>query len=121
MDAVSISFTDERREGVGTSFRCVTKLGPFRVDDLMTVTAWEDGRVMGVAHHGLVIGEGTFTLRGDDEGTLMIWRERLSMPWRLLGPLGAAVASPFLRLVWRRNLANLGRRLEEVAPTWRRY
>jgi hypothetical protein len=70
---------------------------------------------MGVAHSGIVKGDGTFTLTSDGAGTLLTWQESLTMPWFLLGPVGAAVAVPILRHIWRINLANLGRRLEELS------
>ena len=51
-DAVKIGFTSDQRRGVGTSFRCTTKVGPFVTEDLMTVTRWDEGSVMGVDHRG---------------------------------------------------------------------
>ena len=54
--AIAIEFTSEQREGVGTSFRCTTKVGPLVTRDLMTVTRWDPPRAMGVAHTGLVTG-----------------------------------------------------------------
>jgi Polyketide cyclase / dehydrase and lipid transport len=116
-DAVAITFTGNQREGVGTSFRCLTKVGPFQLNDLMTVTAWEEGRVMGVAHHGLVTGEGTFTLEPAGTDTIITWREALRMPWYFGGSLGAALAAPVLRMIWKKNLANLARRLDDASVT----
>ena len=109
-DAVAIRFTTEAREGVGTAFDCDTKVGPIRLTDRMEITAWEAGGAMGVRHVGLVTGEGMFTLSPVDGGTRFVWEETLTFPWWMGGPVGAAVASPVLRFVWRRNLRNLAAR-----------
>ena len=62
-DAESIEFEGDQREGVGTSFRCRTKIGPFVTVDRMTITSWVERREMGVTHRGLVTGVGIFTDR----------------------------------------------------------
>ena len=107
-DAVAIRFTSRRRDGVGATFECDTKIGPFRLTDLMAVTEWKAGRVMGVRHEGLVTGTGRFTLRRRRGGrTKFTWAERLHVPWRLGGPIGGAVTAVALRRVWAKNLRNL--------------
>lgn len=104
-DAVAIRFTSRRREGVGTSFVCDTRVGPFRTADRMTVTSWKRRREIGVDHVGLVRGSGRFTLsRGGPRRTRFVWEERLAFPFWL--------ASPVLRLVWRKNLRNLKELIE---------
>jgi uncharacterized protein YndB with AHSA1/START domain len=116
-DAARITFVSSRRRGVGTEFDCVTRLGPFRTTDRMTVTEWEPGRSIGIEHHGIVTGRGCFTLkrkRGDR--TRFRWSERLRFPWWMGGPVGERAAKPVLRLVWRGNLRRL-RRIAE-APSW---
>lgn len=107
LDAEAIRFTSPQRKGVGTTFDCDTRVGPFRVTDRMEITEWLDGRVMGVRHAGLVKGEGRFTLAPTDGGrhTRFTWEERLAFPWSLAGPVLAAV--------WRRNLRRLKRRVEQ--------
>ena len=47
-DAVAIDFMSEQREGVGTSFTCLTKVGPLATRDVMTITQWEPVSAMGV-------------------------------------------------------------------------
>ncbi len=106
-DAVAIRFTSRRRSGVGTTFDCDTRIGPFRLTDRMEVTEWRPGRAMGVTHAGLVTGTGRFTLRRRRGGTRFAWKERLRFPWKMGGPAGAFVAAPVLRRVWRRNLRAL--------------
>jgi len=107
-DAVAIRFTSRRTQGVGTTFDCDTKVGPFRLTDRMAITEWKAGRVMGVRHEGLVTGSGRFTLRRRRGGrTRFTWDERLRVPWRLGGPIGGAVTALVLRRVWATNLRNL--------------
>ena len=112
-DAESIRFTSSSRQGVGTTFDCVTRLGPVRLVDRMEVTEWRPGRAMGIRHVGLVTGQGRFTLRRLRRGrTRFSWEERLAFPWWMGGRLGTLAARPVLRRVWRRNLRNLRRRFE---------
>jgi hypothetical protein len=107
-DAVRIRFLGPERSGVGTRYECDTKVGPFRLTDVMEITEWEPGRVMGVRHVGLVTGTGRFTLKARRGGrTRFTWAERLAFPWWLGGPVTAVAAKPVLRRVWRRNLRNL--------------
>jgi hypothetical protein len=107
-DAESIRFTGTTTRGVGTTFDCVTKVGPLRLTDKMTVTEWEPARMMGIEHRGVVTGRGRFTLRRRRRGrTQFTWAERLIFPWWMGGPVGALAAKPVLRAIWRRNLRRL--------------
>jgi hypothetical protein len=113
-DAEEIRFTSRRRRGVGTTFECVTRVGPVRLVDVMEVTEWDEGRAMGVRHSGVVTGTGRFTLRPRRlrPGTRFTWEERLRFPWWLGGPVGSLAGGPVLRLVWRRNLRRFRRRVQ---------
>jgi uncharacterized protein YndB with AHSA1/START domain len=112
-DAVAIRFQSDQRQGVGTTFETATKVGPFRLTDVMVVTEWEPAQVMGIRHVGLVTGTGRFTLVADgDDATRFTWTEELHFPWWMAGTLGAAAGRPVLTAVWHRNLANLRRRFE---------
>jgi hypothetical protein len=112
-DAVAIRFTSEQRRGVGTSFEAETKVGPFRLSDPMEVTEWVESTSMGIRHGGVVTGTGRFRLEPvDGERTLFTWEEELAFPWWMGGPAGSVVGGQVLRLIWKRNLANLKRRLE---------
>jgi carbon monoxide dehydrogenase subunit G len=114
-DAESIHFTSTRTRGTGTTFECVTKVGPIRLTDRMTVTEWQPGRVMGIEHHGVVTGRGRFTVRRRRGGrTRFTWNERLEFPWWMGGPVGALAAKPVLRAIWRRNLRRLKAIVEAV-------
>jgi hypothetical protein len=110
-DAESIRFTSESTRGVGTSFDCETKVGPFRLTDRMTVTEWVPGATMGVSHVGVVTGTGRFRLRPVGHGrTEFSWAEDLTFPRWMAGRAGAFVGRPVLTRIWRGNL----RRLKEL-------
>lgn len=110
-DAESITFANDQREGVGTVFYCRTRVGPFVLNDVMSITEWVPQASMGVTHRGLVTGEGTFNLRANDNGTHIEWSERLHFPWFLGGPVTALVARPVLRWIWQQNLMQLRQRI----------
>ena len=55
--------------GVGTTFDCDTKIGPFRLTDRMEITEWVPNAAMGVSHVGTVTAE-----RPEGGGTLMRFR-----------------------------------------------
>jgi uncharacterized protein YndB with AHSA1/START domain len=113
-DAVAIRFTSPSRKGVGTTFDCDTKVGPIRLTDRMEVTEWVDGKVMGVRHVGLVTGTGRFTLTKARGGrTRFTWAERLTFPWWMGGPVGGVVGGRIMRRIWKRNLAELARLVEQ--------
>jgi hypothetical protein len=109
----------DRHRGVGTTFDCVTKVGPLRTVDRMAVTSWRDGHEIGVRHEGLVTGDGRLTLEpaGPDlsdppDRSAVSWSERLRFPWYLGGPITALLAKPVLRHIWRGNLRRLAARCE---------
>ncbi|MEI8001625.1 MAG: SRPBCC family protein [Actinomycetes bacterium] len=106
-DAESITFVTEQHQGVGTAFDCLTKLGPLRTTDRMTVTEWEPAAVMGIEHRGAVTGTGRFTLQAGGAGTRFCWTEDLTFPWWMGGPLGEVAGRPVLSWVWKRNLERL--------------
>ena len=106
-DAQRMDFHSLQREGVGTTFDCWTKVGPFTTKDVMSVTRWDDEVAMGVTHHGLFTGRGEFLLVDEDGATRMTWYEDLIFPWWCAGSLGAFAARPILRMIWRKNLSNL--------------
>ncbi|MDZ7675046.1 MAG: SRPBCC family protein [Acidimicrobiales bacterium] len=118
-DAVAIRFVSDRTSGVGTTFECDTKVGPFSLTDVMEITEWQPGKAMGVRHVGLVTGDGVFTLapirrRGRRTGrTRFQWTERMQFPWWMAGPAGGFVAKPVLRRIWKGNLRRLKHRVEQ--------
>lgn len=108
-DAAAIRLTSHQREGVGTTFDCDSRLGPFRLTDHMDVVRWKPARAMGVRHTGLVGGHGEFRLRPrrGRRATRFTWTESLRFPWWMGGPVGSALAKPFFRHMWRKNLRSL--------------
>lgn len=115
-DAIAIEFTSASRSGAGTTFDCLTGVGPFRLTDHMEITAWEPERAMGVRHVGFVTGDGVIRLRGRRRGrTRITWSERLIFPWWMGGPVGAVAATPVLWLVWRGSMRNLRRRFADAS------
>jgi len=128
-DALAIRVTSPRSIGVGTTFECDTRVGPFRVTDEMEITRWRPHHQMGVHHQGLVGGTGMFSIepapsspwrrrtRGGRSGpvTRFRWTEHLEFPWYLGGAATALAAAPVLHWIWRRNLATLRRLVEAGA------
>jgi carbon monoxide dehydrogenase subunit G len=110
-DAQSVEFVTAQREGLGTRMRVPTRIGPLRTKDLMTVVEWEPGKAIAVEHVGAVSGVGRFEIAGEGTGTRLTWSETLRFPWWLGGPVGAWLAGPVLRRVWKGNLERLGHRL----------
>ena len=109
-DAESIDFLSGPREGVGTRMRVATRVGPFRTNDVMKVTAWEPPRLIAVSHQGLFTGEGQFLAEPSGTGTRFRWEETIHFPWYLGGPIGAWLARPVLTAIWRGNLRRLAGR-----------
>ncbi|MEI6454421.1 MAG: SRPBCC family protein [Actinomycetes bacterium] len=112
-DALSIEFTSEQHRGLGTSFSCRTRVGPFTTTDNMVVLAWEEHHVISVEHRGLFTGKGTFTLKANGENVSHLsWEEQVNFPWWALGSFGALVARPVFKIIWRGNLRRLKQRIE---------
>lgn len=104
-DAEEIRFISDSRSGLGTSFDCLTRAGPIRLTDRMTVTEWREGRTIGVNHVGLVRGTGRFTVsRVRRDRTRFTWEEHLTFPWWMGGPVGGFFGRIVLRRIWRHNL-----------------
>jgi carbon monoxide dehydrogenase subunit G len=111
-DAVELRFHSAQRSGVGTSFSCVTRVGPLTTVDELRIDAWEEGRRIGVSHHGAVRGRGAFELHSAGElATVVTWDEELEFPWWMGASLGAIFARPVLRWIWARNLEKLSARI----------
>lgn len=107
-DAVKIDFLSENNRGLGAKMKVLTKVGPIRLYDYMTVTEWVEEESIGVDHIGIVKGKGRFKLEKiDDNKTLFIWEETLKFPIYLGSIVGEFFGTPFLKLIWKRNLKNL--------------
>ncbi len=111
-DAESIRFTSESTRGVGTTFECVTKVGPLKTVDKMTVVDWIEGTCVAVQHTGVVIGTGRFDLQPSPNGCEIVWTEELQFPWYLGGVVTTWVARPVLKRIWMGNLHRFARLCE---------
>ena len=119
-DADSITFVTDQRQGVGTEFECLTRVGPLVTTDVMTITEWEPGRRMGIEHRGVVTGRGHFELEGDGRGrTVFCWEEDLTFPTWMGGRLGERAGRPVLMRIWRANLSRLKAKAEREAAAAR--
>ena len=115
-DAVKIRFLTSQREGAGTRFSCVSRVGFLSTTDVMEITEWLPGEAMGVIHKGAVSGTGRFKIAPADNergtGSVLRWTEELRFPLWAGGGLTAAVAAPVLRRIWQRNLLRFKQRVE---------
>ena len=113
-DAEEIRFTTESTRGVGTVIEVLTKVGPFKLNDVMRFTEWEPAKTMAVDHRGIVTGTGAFVLEPTLIGTRMTWDETLTFPWYFGGGLTALFAVPVLKAIWRGNLRRLAASIEDT-------
>ena len=115
-DAETITFVGPQRREVGTVFDCVTRVGPIRLTDRMTVTAWDAPWRIAIRHDGVVTGSGQFTLAALPAGhTRIRWDESLTLPWWLGGRLGGPAAAYVLGRIWRANLGHFARRFRSAS------
>ena len=119
-DADSITFVTDQRQGVGTEFECLTRVGPLVTTDVMTITEWQPGRRMGIEHRGVVTGRGHFNLEDDGRGrTIFCWDEDLHFPWWMGSRAGERAGRPILERIWRANLTRLKAKAEREAAAAR--
>lgn len=112
LDAESIDFDTPQQSGPGTEFVCATRVGPIRLKDRMTVTDWQEGKSISIAHKGLVTGTGVLAqLRLGELLTEVTWSEQLVFGWLYGGRAGELLAGTVLRRIWRRNLRQLSDRI----------
>ncbi len=112
-DAESLRFSSGQTRGAGTRMEVETRVGPFRTLDVIEITDWVEGSAIGASHHGLVRGEGVFSLRPDGEGTIVLWEENLRFPWWLGGSITGWLARPILARMWKGNLARFADSLSD--------
>ena len=113
-DAAKIDFLSVNESGIDTKMKVLTKVGPFSLNDIITVTKWEEMNSIGVVHEGIVTGEGTFYLSENDENsTKFEWIEELKAPYYLGGPIAEFFGGFVLKFIWKKNLMNLKNILEK--------
>ena len=107
------------RAGVGSAIEAVTKLGPLRLRDPMTVTQWHAPPAVParcvVDHTGAVVrGSGAFEVEAVAAGTSRVtWSEWVVVPFGLAGEVGwAVVVRPLLRVGLAISLRRLARQAE---------
>lgn len=104
-DAKAIEFLSGSTSGVGTTMRVLTKVGPLKTSDVMTVTRWEEPDLIEVRHSGTVTGLGRFEIEALDAATTRFsWHEDLEMPWYFGGTLGLPISERVLAMIWKANL-----------------
>jgi uncharacterized protein YndB with AHSA1/START domain len=112
VDATTVEVLGDRREGVGTRVRAVTRIAGIPLTDEMTVTTWDPPAVMTVRHHRAPIrGIAWWELSPDGTGTHFEWIEELDPPLGPLGELGGLV----LRRPIERVLARSAEKLKAIA------
>ena len=112
VDATTVEVIGQRREGVGTRVRAVTRIAGIPLTDEMTVTRWEPPRLMVVRHHRAPIrGPAWFELTPNDDGVTFDWVEEIDPPLGPLGELGGVV----LRRPIEAVLAKSARKLKALA------
>ena len=80
-DAVKIDILSENNSGIDTKMNVLTKVGPIKLTDIITVTEWKEKESIGVIHEGIVTGEGIFYLTSLNESqTEFKWEETLKFP-----------------------------------------
>lgn len=114
-DAVSLEFLTEQRRGVGTRIKVMTRIGPLRAVDLITVTDWSENQLLGAAHVGSITGSGRFELGSEGEMSTVTWSEDLRFPWWMGGRRGYWLGRPLLRRIWAGNLRRFKRLVEDAA------
>ena len=113
-DAAKIDFLSVNESGIDTKMKVLTKVGPFTLNDIITVTTWEEMNSIGVVHEGIVTGEGAFYLsKNDDNSTKFQWIEDLKAQYYLGGPIADFFGGFVLKLIWKKNLMNLKNILEK--------
>jgi hypothetical protein len=97
-----------------TKMKVLTKVGPFSLNDIITVTSWDEMESIGVVHEGLVTGEGAFYLsKNSEDSTKFDWIEVLKAPIYLGGPIAELFGSIVLKAIWKKNLKNLKKIIEQ--------
>jgi len=61
-DAIKIDILSENNSGINTKMNVLTKVGPIKLVDTITVIEWKEKESIGVIHQGIVTGIGIFYL-----------------------------------------------------------
>ena len=109
VDATTVEVLSERRAGVGTRIKAVTRIAGVPLTDEMEVVGWDEGRLITIRHHRPPIkGLAWFELRDDrDGGTWFEWAEELDPPLGPLGELGGRILRRPIERVLAKSAAKL--------------
>ena len=106
-DAANIDFLSENTSGINTKMNVLTKVGPIKLNDVITVTRWEEMKSIGVIHEGIVTGEVIFFLNSvDTDSTKFEWVEELKFPFYLGGPIGEIIGGLLFCLLYTSDAAD---------------
>jgi len=118
LDADRVEVVGERRVGVGVRLAVRTRiLGIPAFTDRMTVTAWDPPRRLVLRHEAIVVGEGTWLLGPEPDGTRFVWIEDVRLRVPVGGELAARAYAPVLRRLMRRSAAGLRHRVIDAGPS----
>lgn len=99
--------------GIGERVVAHTGVGPFRLPDPFTVTAWDPPHRCEILHTGPIVrGVGAFTVEPAGGGSRFTWWERLDVPGGPLSPLLWRIGRPLVRLGFGYALRRLKRQVE---------
>ena len=92
-------------QGVGGGLSAYTGLGPIRFKDTMVITEWLPPSVCRVRHTGWVVrGTGAFEVEPAGDRAVVIWSERLTLPFGRIGAAFWPVVRPVASWSLRRSL-----------------
>ena len=112
-DAIKIDILSENNSGINTKMNVLTKVGPIKLIDTITVIEWKEKESIGDIHQGIVTGIGIFYLNEiNDTQTEFKWEETLKFPIYLGGFIGEFFGSFVLKYIWKKNLKNLKELIE---------
>ena len=78
----SITFVSPATQGVGTTYDCVTKIGPLRTTDRMEIVEWDPPHALGVRAQRRRTRRRTVSpSRPSRRAHVFTWSEDLTLPW----------------------------------------
>jgi len=102
-DADEVVVRSVQRTGVGVRLDVRTRLFQIPVfTEPMEITAWDPPRCLEIAHGGLVLGHGVWTLEPAGAGTRFTWIEDVQLRIPIAGELAARLYGPILHVLMGR-------------------
>jgi hypothetical protein len=103
LDADEITVRSTQRAGIGVRLDVRTRL--FQIPaftEPMEIIAWDPPRSLEIAHGGLVVGHGAWSLEPVGSGTRFTWIEVVALRIPFGGELAARLYAPILRVLMGR-------------------